>query len=72
MSIYRPANDPDRRAAVTAAVSVPSVCPACQSSSISTSARVPDTNSYWRCASCGEVWNAGRRVALRGGGHPWR
>ena len=40
---------------------VPSACPACHSSSIVTTAKKPDVNTYWRCANCGEVWNVGRR-----------
>lgn len=51
--------------------SLPSVCPACQSTAISTTAKTPDANSYWRCGSCGEVWNASRRQGSRGG-RGWR
>lgn len=35
-------------------------CPACRSSSTTTTADVPDVNSYWRCTACGEVWNVSR------------
>lgn len=51
----------------------PSACPACQSASIMTNAKRPDANSYWRCESCGEVWNVARRhsVVRRGAGL-WR
>jgi transposase-like protein len=51
---------------------IPTVCPACQSPSISTTARKPDDNSYWRCSSCGEVWNAARRTARPARTNPWR
>jgi transposase-like protein len=50
----------DRSAATT-----PTTCPVCASSSVSTTAKRPGVDSYWRCASCGEVWNAGRRTASR-------
>ena len=60
------------RAPVTAAVAVPAFCPACQSRSISTTARNPDESTYWRCGGCGEVWNASRREAKPSGGRPWR
>ena len=49
----------------------PTVCPACQSSSITTTAKNPDENSYWRCGGCGEVWNASRRDTGRRGGYRW-
>lgn len=37
------------------------VCPACQSPAVTTAAKHPDANSYWRCETCGEMWNIGRR-----------
>ncbi len=51
----------DRSSTAPAAVAAPAACPACRSRSVVTTARVPDENTYWRCDSCGEVWNAGRR-----------
>ena len=51
----------------------PEACPACRSTSISTTAKTPDATSYWRCGSCGEIWNAGRREGERGGAsNGWR
>lgn len=53
----------------------PSLCPSCRSQDISTTSKNPaDTSSYWRCAACGEIWNAERlqhatRQGSRGG---WR
>jgi len=44
---------------------VPVICPACQSSSIVTKAKRANADSYWRCTSCGEIWNASRTVAKR-------
>ena len=47
----------------------PSVCPECRSSSVTTTAKHPDLDSYWRC---GEVWNIGRRRdGLDGGIRRW-
>jgi transposase-like protein len=56
----------------TDAPAVPSTCPVCRSDSISTTAKTPDANSYWRCEACGEVWNAGRRTEATLGGRGWR
>ena len=53
-------------------VDIPTVCPACQSRSISTTARTPDAHAYWRCDGCGEVWNVARRQARSFGVRPWR
>lgn len=50
----------------------PSACPGCRSRSITTTARKPDENSYWRCDACGEVWNAGRRKAVSSERYIWR
>jgi transposase-like protein len=50
----------------------PSACPACTSASVTTTAKHPDIDSYWRCDQCGEVWNVSRRHKGRDGGLPWR
>ena len=55
-----------------AAETTPTVCPACRSSSITTTARNPDEHTYWRCGGCGEVWNVSRRGTSPSGGHRWR
>ena len=31
------------------------------SSAITTTVRNPDENTYWRCHTCGEIWNVSRR-----------
>ena len=72
MSFYRRDNDFDRRSEPPAVQTVPSVCPACRSTAISTTAKSPDANAYWRCAACGEVWNMSRRDSSRSGASPWR
>jgi len=51
---------------------VPAACPACRSSSIVTAAKIPDADSYWRCTSCGEVWNDSRRQTPRYGAREHR
>jgi transposase-like protein len=56
----------------TAEVTAPTVCPSCQSPSITTTARTPDESTYWRCGSCGEIWNVVRRDARRIGARSWR
>ena len=45
------------------ATNVPVACPTCRSTSIATTAKNPDSGSYWRCAVCGEIWNASRHHA---------
>jgi predicted Zn finger-like uncharacterized protein len=51
---------------------IPVSCPTCQSPSITTTAKIPDASSYWRCTQCGDVWNDSRRQVPRNGGHWWR
>jgi predicted RNA-binding Zn-ribbon protein involved in translation (DUF1610 family) len=48
----------------------PLSCPKCGSPTISTAAKNPNPTSYWRCGSCGEIWNQSRPLARAGGG--WR
>jgi transposase-like protein len=59
-------------ASSASASNAPTTCPACRSSSISTTAKNPDVSSYWRCGSCGEIWNAARRTDVRSGVNSWR
>ena len=42
------------------ATNIPTACPTCRSSSITTTAKSPSSDSYWRCARCGEIWNESR------------
>ena len=72
MSTFGSSNDFAVRSASNAAASIPSACPACHSSKITTTAKSPDANSYWRCDSCGEIWNVSRRHAVNSGAHTWR
>lgn len=51
----------------------PATCPTCRSTLVVTKAKSPDADSYWRCTSCGEVWNAARiRTGRPSGGYRWR
>jgi transposase-like protein len=43
------------------AVQPPVKCPHCGSRELTTTARAIDKSTYWRCLSCGEVWNLERR-----------
>ncbi len=45
----------------------PTLCPACGSPAIATAAKKPDEESYWRCRTCGDVWNPLRRARGRFG-----
>jgi transposase-like protein len=53
-------------------VSSPPKCPSCKSASVTTTAKSPNANSYWRCEQCGEIWNIGRRHEVSPRGIPWR
>lgn len=41
-------------------VDAPTHCPACRSTDVKTASKVVNASSYWRCGSCGEVWNVER------------
>jgi len=47
---------------------IPTACPACRSTDLKTTSKTVDEATYWRCAACGEVWNAGRRREATGWG----
>ena len=42
-------------------------CPFCRSDQVSTTTKTTDTNTYWRCGGCGQIWNPSRLVAPRNG-----
>ena len=48
-------------------VTAPIACPTCRSASITTTAKTPNADSYWRCESCGDVWNGARAPRARDG-----
>ncbi len=52
------------------AEALPETCPSCASTAIVSAAKAPSPNGYWRCTSCGDIWNPARAVpAAR---HGWR
>ena len=48
----------------------PKNCPSCRSRDVTTSAKIVDSNTYWRCVACGEVWNLARRQTDNARGFP--
>lgn len=74
MGAFDSRGDPVNRAATTpVTTNIPASCPTCRSSSIVTTAKIPDSSSYWRCTACGHVWNESRGHNDRnGGGRRWR
>jgi transposase-like protein len=44
----------------------PKTCPFCNSVDIKTTSKEVNVATYWRCASCGQIWNADRLL------HEWR
>lgn len=44
----------------------PKTCPFCSSGDIKTTSKEISAATYWRCASCGQIWN-GDRLS-----HGWR
>jgi transposase-like protein len=38
----------------------PKTCPFCKSLNITTTSKEVNASTYWRCAACGQIWNAGR------------
>jgi ribosomal protein L37AE/L43A len=38
----------------------PAACPFCQSKAVGTLDKVITASTYWRCQSCGELWNPQR------------
>jgi transposase-like protein len=46
----------------------PAKCPHCDGRDMTTTSKVIDTTSHWRCLTCGEVWNVdGRHIGSRFG-----
>jgi transposase-like protein len=45
-------------------VQPPAKCPACGGGELTTTSKVVDRDSYWRCLACGEVWNLERRSSV--------
>jgi formate dehydrogenase maturation protein FdhE len=51
-----------------AAPATPVACPFCGSAKVAAATEKVDSFTYWRCETCGQMWNVGRlRVASRHG-----
>ena len=48
-------------------VSVPVSCPFCHFPDPKTTSKIIDESTYWRCASCGQIWNPGRLHLVNSG-----
>jgi len=51
-----------------AIVPPPTSCPVCKSKELTTTSKTVTAATYWRCTTCGEVWNAER---LEAGSRYW-
>lgn len=49
-------------------VQPPTACPTCKSRELTTTSKSVTSATYWRCLTCGEVWNAAR---LQAGSRLW-
>jgi transposase-like protein len=38
----------------------PKACPFCRSADVTTTSKAVNAFTYWRCTTCGQIWNAGR------------
>jgi transposase-like protein len=38
-------------------------CPFCRSAVVSTNGKTASDSSYWRCDTCGQIWNPSRLVS---------
>jgi len=47
-------------------------CPTCQSTAVVTTAKIPDSDSYWRCTACGDIWNPKRQSTRPYTRQAWR
>ena len=72
MSSYDFGRDYATKSPATVASNNPAACPICRSPAITTTAKSPDAESYWRCNACGEIWNDSRTRGAQRGGPRWR
>jgi hypothetical protein len=50
----------------------PSACPFCHSVKVTTPTAKIDASTYWRCETCGEMWNVERLHLPNRGGYRLR
>jgi transposase-like protein len=43
----------------------PQTCPFCKSGEITTTGKSVTDDQYWRCTTCGQVWNPARLVVFQ-------
>jgi DNA-directed RNA polymerase subunit RPC12/RpoP len=60
MNFERPRETPGGRMPADDHVMRPTECPECRSKAIGTLAKVITADTYWRCQTCGAVWNETR------------
>jgi transposase-like protein len=46
------------------------LCPFCRSQQVATTSKAVTDATYWRCHTCGQIWNPSRLAA--NGGSRWR
>jgi len=49
----------------------PASCPFCRSPSVSTTSKIISAATYWRCATCGQIWNPARLLARPARSNRW-
>jgi transposase-like protein len=57
---------------VKVAVAEPKSCPFCGSTHVTTASKVIDESTYFRCDTCGEIWNPNRLELAQGIGRSRR
>jgi transposase-like protein len=40
--------------------SAPQTCPFCRSQHVATTSKSVNADAYWRCHTCGQIWNPSR------------
>ena len=53
-------NDKSAAAAAGSSVPAPTECPFCRSRALATAAGKARASNYWRCETCGQLWNPER------------
>lgn len=53
-------------------IPTPKACPYCRSSELTTASKAPDASAYWRCKTCGQMWNVARHRTSQPYGYPGR
>jgi transcription elongation factor Elf1 len=43
----------------------PATCPFCRSEAVSTTSKTISDTTYWRCGTCGQIWNQSRLLAWK-------